>query len=52
LLSPGGFGLAWNDYMSMMVEKLNALTVGQSTALPLDGTNLIEAASIGKVLHD
>ncbi|KJZ73677.1 hypothetical protein HIM_07010 [Hirsutella minnesotensis 3608] len=28
LMSPAGFSLAWNDYMSLMVEKLNALTAG------------------------
>ncbi|QUC17762.1 uncharacterized protein UV8b_02003 [Ustilaginoidea virens] len=28
LMSPGGFALAWSDYMSLMVEKLNALTDG------------------------
>ncbi|KAH7328813.1 superoxide dismutase [Stachybotrys elegans] len=28
LMSPGGFALAWTDYMTLMVEKLNALTVG------------------------
>lgn len=28
LMSPGGFNLAWTEYMKLMVEKLNALTVG------------------------
>ena len=28
LMSPGGFQIAWTDYMKLMVEKLNALTVG------------------------
>ncbi|OAQ72184.1 superoxide dismutase [Pochonia chlamydosporia 170] len=28
LMSPGGFAIAWSDYMSLTVEKLNALTAG------------------------
>lgn len=28
LMSSGGFSLAWTQYMTLMVEKLNALTVG------------------------
>ncbi|KEY70662.1 hypothetical protein S7711_02262 [Stachybotrys chartarum IBT 7711] len=28
LLSAGGFNIAWTDYMTLMTEKLNALTVG------------------------
>ncbi|KID90324.1 superoxide dismutase [Metarhizium guizhouense ARSEF 977] len=28
LMSPGGFAIAWSDYMTLMVEKLNALTAG------------------------
>ncbi|VUC36120.1 unnamed protein product [Clonostachys rosea] len=28
LMSPAGFSIAWSDYMSLAVEKLNALTVG------------------------
>lgn len=28
LMSAGGFSLAWTEYMKLMVEKLNALTVG------------------------
>jgi superoxide dismutase len=28
LMSPGGFSIAWTEYMKLMVEKLNALTVG------------------------
>ena len=37
LMSPGGFAVAWTDYMSLMVEKLNALTTGRfcSSSLPL-----------------
>lgn len=30
LMSPGGFNIAWTEYMKLMVEKLNALTVGTS----------------------
>lgn len=30
LMSPGGFAIAWSDYMSLMVEKLNGLTAGSS----------------------
>lgn len=33
LMSDDGFGLAWTDYMSMCVGKLNALTVGTSPPL-------------------
>lgn len=28
LMSPAGFNIAWNDYMGLMTEKLNALTAG------------------------
>lgn len=28
LMSPGGFAVAWTDYMTLMTEKLNALTAG------------------------
>lgn len=28
LMSPGGFNLAWTEYMKFTIEKLNALTVG------------------------
>lgn len=28
LMSAGGFSIAWTDYMKLMIEKLNALTVG------------------------
>jgi Fe-Mn family superoxide dismutase len=35
LMSPGGFAIAWSDYMALMVEKLNALTAG--TCAPLAG---------------
>jgi Fe-Mn family superoxide dismutase len=28
LMSPGGFSIAWTEYMKLTVEKLNALTVG------------------------
>lgn len=34
LMSPGGFAIAWSDYMTLMVEKLNALTAGMCL-LPL-----------------
>jgi len=27
-LSPEGFDLAWTQYQSMMIEKLNAMTIG------------------------
>lgn len=30
LMSPGGFNIAWSEYMKLTVEKLNALTVGTS----------------------
>lgn len=47
LMSPGGFAVAWTDYMSLMVEKLNALTTGKfcSSSLPLrNGFALATAA--------
>ncbi|KAM3512284.1 hypothetical protein MY11210_004068 [Beauveria gryllotalpidicola] len=28
LMSPGGFSIAWSEYMTFIVEKLNALTAG------------------------
>ncbi|OAA74013.1 Fe superoxide dismutase [Cordyceps fumosorosea ARSEF 2679] len=28
LMSPGGFNIAWSEYMALTVEKLNALTAG------------------------
>lgn len=28
LMSPGGFATAWTNYMTLVVEKLNALTAG------------------------
>lgn len=28
LMSPGGFAIAWTEYMKLTVEKLNALTAG------------------------
>lgn len=28
LMSPAGFSIAWSDYMGLVTEKLNALTVG------------------------
>lgn len=28
LFTPGGFRIAWTEYQSLMLEKLNALTVG------------------------
>ncbi|KAJ4170463.1 hypothetical protein NW754_006601 [Fusarium falciforme] len=28
LMSPGGFAIAWTEYMKLAIEKLNALTVG------------------------
>ena len=28
LMSPAGFSIAWSDYMSLVTEKLNSLTVG------------------------
>ena len=34
LMSPGGFAIAWSEYMSLMVEKLNALTAGMCLSLP------------------
>jgi Fe-Mn family superoxide dismutase len=37
LLSAGGFDMAWNQYMSLMMEKLNNLTASTSclsTAVP------------------
>lgn len=30
LMSPGGFNIAWTEYMALTVEKLNALTAGSS----------------------
>lgn len=37
LMSPAGFAIAWNDYMTLMVEKLNALTVGMSDSPVIHG---------------
>lgn len=34
LMSPGGFAIAWTDYMTLMVEKLNALTTGKILPRP------------------
>lgn len=34
LMSPGGFAIAWTDYMTLMVEKLNALTTGKFLPRP------------------
>lgn len=31
LLSAGGFDMAWNQYMALMMEKLNNLTASQSS---------------------
>lgn len=28
LMSPAGFSIAWSDYMTLVTEKLNALTAG------------------------
>jgi hypothetical protein len=33
LLTPDGFRIAWTEYQGMMLEKLNALTVGTYTRL-------------------
>jgi superoxide dismutase, Fe-Mn family len=30
MLSPDGFDIAWTQYMTFVVEKLNALTAGRS----------------------
>jgi superoxide dismutase, Fe-Mn family len=32
LLSPEGFDLAWTQYQSMMIEKLNIMTMGMPRA--------------------
>jgi Fe-Mn family superoxide dismutase len=29
LMSPGGFAIAWTDYMTLMVDKLNAMIAGK-----------------------
>lgn len=34
LLSADGFDMAWNQYMSLMLEKLNALIAGSSAFHP------------------
>lgn len=31
LMSPAGFSIAWSDYMTLVTEKLNALTAGKAT---------------------
>jgi hypothetical protein len=36
-MSPAGFSIAWTDYMTLVTEKLNALTAGASP-LKLRGT--------------
>jgi hypothetical protein len=36
LLSPAGFDMAWTQYQSLMIEKLDALTVGTPITLPRD----------------
>ena len=40
LLSAGGFDMAWNQYMALMMEKLNNLTAGAFLPLPLSYTIL------------
>jgi Fe-Mn family superoxide dismutase len=30
LMSPGGFALAWTDYMTVTLDKLNAMIAGES----------------------
>lgn len=34
LMSPGGFNIAWSEYMALTVEKLNALTAGSFCLAP------------------
>lgn len=34
LLSAGGFDMAWNQYMTLMMEKLNYLTASASLFFP------------------
>ena len=40
LLSPAGFDIAWTQYQSLMVEKLNNLTVGMPAFICLNGRPL------------
>lgn len=40
LMSASGFAIAWSDYMSLMVEKLNALTTGMSALEAILGVPL------------
>lgn len=39
LMSPAGFSIAWSDYMSLAIEKLNALTVGMLSPKAPQGPN-------------
>lgn len=34
LLSADGYDMAWNQYMTLVLDKLNALIAGQSTLFP------------------
>jgi Fe-Mn family superoxide dismutase len=36
LMSPGGFSLAWTDYMTVTVDKLNAMIAGKQKCLLLN----------------
>jgi len=40
LMSAGGFAIAWSDYMSFVLEKLNALTVGSFCRKTLEDGHL------------
>ena len=44
LMSPGGFAIAWTDYMSLTIDKLNALTAGTSPPPPSDVSRSRETA--------
>jgi Fe-Mn family superoxide dismutase len=37
LLSPEGFDMAWTQYMTLMLEKLNSLTAGRSPSFSVTG---------------
>jgi Fe-Mn family superoxide dismutase len=48
LLSPNGFDMAWTQYQSLMVEKLNVLIAGMSTSI--EGAGSIRIISGTRIL--
>jgi hypothetical protein len=45
-LSPAGFDMAWTQYQSLMVEKLNVLTAGMLTSIEDFGSSRIVTATL------